>query len=99
LEYSDKTFLLLKFPEDKRKIAKLSSEEKMEWYAHQFQRTPGLYPYELTTTDFETFWRWHVLIPMKIKRFFYRIKNRQIFKRYPHITEIKKKLKDRAHLI
>lgn len=95
-----KTFLLFLFPEDKAKIAKLSMDDKMEWYGYQFQRHPGQYPVELTSDEFTSFWKWRVLVPTKLKRFYYRVKNGEIFKRYPHITEMKKKLKNGgAHLI
>jgi hypothetical protein len=85
--------LALKFPEDKRRIAKLSHDDKMEWYAHQFQVDPRGAAVNLSTKEFERFWKWRVVIPMKVKRFFYRVKNGEIFKHYQHITEMKKKVK------
>lgn len=93
LVFVDKSFLHYMFPDQKAKISQLTLDEKLEWYAHQFQKNPGVYPVELTTREFARFWKWRVLIPMKLKRFFYRVKNGEIFKRYPHITEIKKKVK------
>ncbi len=87
---SGKTFLFYSFPEQKIKISRLTLNEKMEWYAHQFQKMPGQYPVELTTKEFMRFWKWKVLVPMKLKRLFFRIKNGEIFKHYRHISEIKK---------
>lgn len=84
---------MFKFPEDKARIAKLSYEHKLEWYQHQFEKSPGEYPVELTTPEFQRFWKWQVVIPMKIARFFFRVKNLEIFKHYPHITDIKKSRK------
>ncbi len=89
----DKSFLLFSFPEQRRLIGHLSLEEKMEWYTYQFQRYAGGYPVELTSEEFKRFWKWRVVMPIRIKRLFYRIKNRQIFKHYEHITEMKKKAK------
>lgn len=83
--------LALAFPADKKKIAALTMDEKLEWYAYQFQKKPGAYPVYLVGTEFERFWKWRVLIPIKFKRFFYRVKNGEIFKRYPHISELKQK--------
>jgi hypothetical protein len=96
------SFLLFSFPDDKRKIGKLSLEQKMEWYAHQIQFAgmAGQAPIHLMSKEFEKFWKWRVLIPTKFKRFYFRLKNGELFKRYPHITEIKKSLKKGgAHLI
>lgn len=97
---NNKTFLLLSFPEQKAKIAKLTLDEKMEWYAHQFQTNAQEATISLSTPEFARFWKWRVLIPTKVKRFYYRCKNGEIFKRYEHITEIKKRLKKtNVHLI
>lgn len=85
--------LALQFPQDKKQIARLSYDNKMEWYAYQFEKNPGAYPIHLLTGEFKRFWKWRVLIPMKIKRFFYRVKNGEIFKKYEHISEMKKKVK------
>lgn len=93
IHQKNKTFLMYQFPEDKRRIGKLSYENKLEWYQYQFERRPGVYPVELTSKEFMSFWKWKMVIPMKIKRLFYRIKNREIFKKYAHITEIRKKVK------
>ncbi len=87
---ANRTFLLYCFPEQKNKIAHLSHAEKMEWYSYQFIKMPGHYPIELTTNEFTRFWKWKVLMPMKLKRLFFRIKNGEIFKHYPHISKIKK---------
>ncbi len=94
-----KPYLLYTFPDDKKKISKLSHENKLEWYQHQFEKKPGVYPVELVGKEFEQFWKWRMVVPMKIRRFFYRLKNGELFKKYPHITEIKKKLRDNAAVI
>ena len=86
----------LRFPDDKAKIAQLTQDEKAEWYAHQFRRNPGEYPTELTTREFLRFWRWRYYFPIRMKRFFVRIKTFQIFKHYDHITVMKEKLKKHA---
>jgi hypothetical protein len=89
-----------RFPEDKKKIAKLSLEQKMEWYAHHIQvnaRT-GSVPLGLISKEFMSFWKWRVLIPLKIMRFAYKVKNWQ-FKKHSHISEIRENLKKNAHLI
>lgn len=83
--------LLFRFPKEKKEIAKLSTYEKSEWYAHQF--TKPIYPAELTTKEFARFWRWHFYYPLRLKRFFFRIKNLEIFKKYDHITVMKEKTK------
>lgn len=93
LKVTQMDFLLLKFPEDKKAIAGLNMDQKMEWYAHQFQKNPGAFPFHLSTPEFQSFWKWRVLVPTKFKRFFYRLKTGQIFKRYQHISEMKKKVK------
>lgn len=86
--------LLLLFPDHKRTLRTLSYDQKMEWYAYQFEKNRSTIPVELTTKEFASFWKWQVLIPMKIKRFYYRVKNGEVFKRYSHITEMKKKVKN-----
>lgn len=88
-----KTFLLYRFPRDKRKIAGLSYDQKMEWYAYQFQFDARAASIELSTPEFARFWKWRVLIPIKFKRFYYRVKNLEIFKHYQHISEMKAKRK------
>lgn len=87
-----KDFLSWKFPTDRKKIARLTAEQKLEWYQKQMEEAAkaGHIAYELLTDEFARFWKWHILWPMKMKRFYYRVKNLEIFKRYPHITEIKK---------
>lgn len=77
-----------KFPEDKKAIAKLSLEDKMVWYLMQ---DPREMVFLGNSPEFQVFWRWHVVIPMKIKRFYYRVKNFEIFKHYSHISELRPK--------
>lgn len=89
----DKSWLLIPFPHGKRKLAQLSSDQKMEWYAYQFQQDPQRASIVLSTPEFQRFWKWRVLIPMKLKRFYYRLKNGELFKRYEHITDMKKNMK------
>ncbi len=92
IDYKDFLPLLneLKFPEDKKRIAALSHDEKMEWYA---TRDAQEMVWLGNDPEFKRFWKWNVMMPMKIKRLFYRIKNGEIFKRYHHITEMKEKVK------
>jgi len=65
----DLTFL--KWPEDRQTLAQLSMSELIMWYA-------GLDPRELVymgqTAEFQRFWFRHYLLPLRIKRFFYKIK-------------------------
>lgn len=89
----NKSYLLYEFPASKRRIAELTYGQKLEWYAYQFQKDARVAAINLSTPEFARFWKWQVLVPMKIKRFFYRIKNGEIFKKYQHITEMKKKVK------
>lgn len=86
-----KLHLMWTFPEDKKRLAKLSMEQKMEWYAFQFELNQQQATISLSTPEFVSFWKWQVMVPMKLKRFFYRVKSGQIFKRYQHITDMKKK--------
>lgn len=83
----------LQFPQNKKEIARLSHGSKMEWYAAQFQKDPQAATVMLSSKEFESFWKWRVVIPMRIKRMYFRIKNFEVFKRYPHISEMKKKVK------
>lgn len=81
------------FPEKKKQLAKLSLDQKLEWYAHQFQKSPHDAPIMFNDPAFKSFWKWNVLLPMKLKRLYYRIKNGEIFKHYSSITEIRAKRK------
>ncbi len=89
----DRKHLRLKFPDDKKPIAKLSVEKKAEWYAYQFERQPGQVPIALTTSEFRTFWKWRYYWPLRMKRFFFRVKNLEVFKKYDHISVMKDKAK------
>lgn len=91
----EKTFLLYDFPAAKAKIAKLSLEEKNEWYHHQFAKNPAVYPVELTSKEFERFWRWRFYLPTRMVRLFYKVKNFQ-FKRHPGIDKIRKARESRG---
>lgn len=84
-----------KFPDDKSKIRRLSVDDKMTWYGYRIQKAAELnqIAIELTTPEFQRFWKWNVLIPLKIKRAIYRFKTGQMFKRYQHITEMRPKVK------
>ncbi len=81
-----KSFLLYGFPKDKKKISKLSLDDKLEWYASQ---NPQDMVFLGNNPDFQTYWKLHALFPMKLKRFYYRVKNGEIFKHYKHITDTK----------
>lgn len=83
-----KLHLLYAFPAAKRKIAKLSYDEKMEWYA---TRSPEEMVWLGNNREFQRFWKVHVLWPLRIKRFLYRVKSGQIWKRYEHISETRNK--------
>lgn len=89
----NKAFLLMMWPEQKNSIAKLSFDQKLEWYGYQFQRNAQEATINLSSKDFQRFWKWKVLIPMKIMRMYYRIKNFEIFKKYHHISEMRAKVK------
>lgn len=83
-----KAYLLYQFPDQKRKIARLDYEKKMEWYASRDSKEMIFLGND---RDFQRFWYWHVTLPVKLRRLFYRVKNGEIFKRYKHISEIKGK--------
>lgn len=93
-----KAFLLFEFPANKKQIAKLCHDDKLEWYQHRFEVAgrQGKIPVELTTPEFERFWKWQVWLPMRIKRLYFRIKNFEVFKKYKHISEMRPKLKKHA---
>jgi hypothetical protein len=84
------SYLLFIFPQDRKAISKLTLDQKMEWY---LTREPRTMVFLGNDQDFKRFWKWTVLVPMKLKRLYYRIKNGEIFKKYEHITEMKKKAK------
>lgn len=73
-----------------KELKALNFSAKIEWYS---KRNSQEVVYLGNNPYFQSYWKWHVLIPMKMKRLFYRIKNGQIFKRYEHISDIKKKVK------
>lgn len=101
-KHDTKSYLTLSFPNQKAQIGHLTIQQKMEWYAHQIQNSArvGQPAFHLLTPEFQRFWKWRVLLPLKMKRFFYRIKNGEVFKHYQHISEMKKSLKNgRAELI
>ena len=62
---------LLRFPEDKAIIAQLDLLEMQCWYAGQ---EPRHMIYLGNSIEFKRFWKLHYLLPLKIKRFIYRIK-------------------------
>lgn len=70
-----------------KELRPLSFNAKLDWYGKRNSQELiflGNNPY------FQRYWKLHVLLPMRIKRFFYRLKNGQLFKRYAHISEMKK---------
>lgn len=93
MDEMEREMIALEFPKDKKKIAALSHDTKMRWYAGQFQKDPQAATIMLSTKEFESFWKWRVMIPLRIKRMYFRIKNFEVFKKYPHISEMKKKVK------
>lgn len=80
----------LNFPKDKKKIARLSMADKFAWYQLQFEKDPRKAVVTFSTPEFQKFWMWRVAIPMRILRFYYRIKNGELWKRYPHISDLRK---------
>lgn len=84
---ANKTFLLYRFPERKKDIARLSYDQKMEWYS---TRDPKEMVILGNDPEFQSFWKWRVVVPVKLKRLFYRLKNFEVFRHYDHISEIKK---------
>ena len=88
LKKPEKTYLLYKFPEQKRKIARLTYDQQMEWYAYNCAQEMIFLGND---PEFKRFWYWNIVIPVRIRRMYYRIKNLEIFKSYEHITDTKKK--------
>jgi hypothetical protein len=82
--------LSFKFPEHKKQIARLTYDQKMEWYS---SRKPEEMIWLGNDPAFKRFWKWHVVIPVRFRRWLYRIKNFEVFKKYEHITEMKNKVK------
>jgi hypothetical protein len=85
----DKTWLLYQFPERRKEIAGLTYDQKMEWYQ---TRNAQEMVFLGNDASFQRFWYWNVVLPVKIKRLYYRIKNGEIFKHYKHISDTKKKI-------
>lgn len=79
----------LKFPENQKEIGRLSYDQKMEWYA---SRDPKELIFLGNDEDFQRFWYWKVLLPVRLGRMYYKIKNFQ-FRKHQHITEMKAKTK------
>jgi hypothetical protein len=63
---------LLKWPEDSSTIAQLSLEEKIMWYSGQ---EPRHMVYLGNSPAFKRWWHWHYMMPLKLKRFAYKLKN------------------------
>lgn len=91
--HANNSFLLFSFPQDSRKIARLSYDHKMEWYAYQFQKNAQEATVNFSSPEFKRFWKWNVAIPLQIKRFLCRVKTGQIFKHYSPITEMREKVR------
>lgn len=73
-----------------KELKKLSFSQKLDWYS---KRNGQEVVYLGNNPYFQRYWKWRVVMPIKFKRFFYRVKNGEIFKHYQHITEMKKKVK------
>ena len=71
-------------------LRSLGFSQKLEWYA---KRNSQEIVYLGNNLYFQRYWKWHVLVPMRIKRFYYQVKNFKFFKHYPHISEMKEKIK------
>lgn len=63
---------LLKYPEDASVIATLSLEDKIYWYSSQ---DPRAMIFLAQNPKFKRFWYWSYLVPLRMKRFAYRIKS------------------------
>lgn len=72
-----KTVQVLRYPEDKAFLATLSLEEKICWYSGQ---EPRYMIYLGNDPTFKRFWFWSYILPLRIKRFMYKIKNVLRFK-------------------
>lgn len=73
--------------EAKKYIAEIKGKswsEKMDWYATQNSQQIVFLG---NNAYFLRYWKWHVLIPMKIMRFAYKLKNWQ-FRKHKHISEM-----------
>lgn len=59
----------LKYPEDRKKIARLPLAHLQVWYAAQD-------PHTLIEAggDFHSFWYWHYILPLKLKRIVFKLK-------------------------
>jgi len=62
---------LLRWPDDKSIIAGLSLSEKIYWYASLNSQDVI---FMANTKEFQRFWYWRYLVPLRIKRFLYKVK-------------------------
>jgi len=69
-------FSFLTFPRDRATLSKLRLDELICWYACQ---DPRSLIYLAQTKEFKQFWYWHYLLPLRIKRFVYRMKHKLRF--------------------
>ena len=61
----------LMWPQDRATIAQLDLEEKIMWYSGQDAREMV---YLGQNKDFKKFWYWHYLLPLRSKRFVFKIR-------------------------
>ena len=62
----------LRFPQDVKELRKLSILELQIWIS---SLDPRLLVYMAQTEDYQRFIKWHYLVPLRIKRMLYRIRN------------------------
>lgn len=63
---------LLNWPQDASVIASLSLEDKIYWYSSQDARNMIFLAQK---KEFLRFWYFHYLLPLRIKRYLYKLKN------------------------
>lgn len=63
---------VLVYPSDAKLIAMLSLEAKIAWYASQ---EPRQMVYLGQQEEFQRFWFWCYIMPLRFKRALYRLKN------------------------
>lgn len=61
----------LRWPDDKKAIARLDLDAKQQWWAMQDARAMIFLS---ETEEFKRFWFFHYLVPLRLKRLVYRLK-------------------------
>jgi hypothetical protein len=60
-----------RWPDDKKRIARLDLDSKQQWWAAQDARSMI---FLAETEEFKRFWFFHYLVPLRAKRLLYRLK-------------------------